>query len=263
MSCVWLRSSEPYFAKLDIQTEAERERLENLIAGSVQFLETACHRKFLQQEHDAVFDTVGSGMIALRHHPISHVSRVCARQLEVLTIANTTAQVANWAVNETSLILTRYTSGVKAVSTLALASYATLTALETAIKALGNGWSAETLTGWGSYPVADLVCPQFGNAKAVTSLWLWDDYQGSFDFDGRTGLVYGGFSGRVRVVYTGGFEQIPDDLKATAANLAIIAYEENKPSQEMMGNYMAIYLDPNKLAMSDKRVISYYKDHIC
>ena len=258
----WLDKSDPYFDVCKASTEADKKRLDYLIAGAVSFVEVLCNRRFKQQEHDLTFYPTREGTILLKHCPISSVSRVCVDQVQALSVINTAAQVATFSVSDTALTLVSYTAGVKASTALTLASYATLGSLVAAIKAV-SGWDAWVSSEYTHFPTVDLVRQQSGSATLSGNyLVIWYDYLTPFDFDSNVGILSGGFYGRTRVVYTGGFAVVPEDLKEATSGLAVAKFmsPEGQVKSESLGGYSYTLRDLNELPASFQKVISFYKD---
>jgi hypothetical protein len=125
--------------------------------------------------YDELHNGSGDRRMLLRQYPIQSVQSVRYRPVTVLKITNTLPSnvQARVAVKNTGLELTRVNAGVKTVTTtgLTFAGNVTLSALATAVNnAEGgtNGWSAQAVgdgTNYGSWPSADLYCPNgYGDA---------------------------------------------------------------------------------------------------
>jgi hypothetical protein len=104
----------------------------------------------------------GDRRLLLRQYPIQSVQSVRYRPATVLKVANTDATnvQARVSITSTGLTLIRVQSGVTTTDTsVTFAGNVTLSAVASAINALGHGWSAQVggdSTNYGSWPSADL-----------------------------------------------------------------------------------------------------------
>jgi hypothetical protein len=150
------------------------------------------------------------------------------------------------AVTSTGLKLVHVASGVSTTTTTGLtwAACATLSALATAVNAVGSGWSASAVSGYGSWPSADLWCPNgpttpanagqgMFNAKSVwAGLWLhaaelshyevhapggWLIRQGAWADPGPWGYAWPGTLNPYRVQYTSGYATVPESVQEACA----------------------------------------------
>jgi hypothetical protein len=129
-----------------------------------------CRRTFVQMDFDELYNGRGERQLMLRNYPIQSVKSVRYRPVVVLKVINNLANTpqARVAVTSTGITLTRITSGVTTTNTVTFAGNATLLALQNAITAFGNGWSAVGV-GYDQWPAADLYCPN----GAVTDPGTW------------------------------------------------------------------------------------------
>ena len=219
--------------------------------------------------------------IILRNQPVDKIVRVCFFNNGWLLVGNNAAQVASFSTTATGLTLTSITDGVVTSTTLDYATYPTIGELAAEISETA-GWTATVTTGKASYPSADIVPQQWANAKFANQVIQWEDYQGSFDFSAN-GIIYGllpiplslGYRTptslalsayrdmKVRICYSAGFPEIPEDLLMVCANLAISAYNGGKEVQtETLGQWSYTYFSPSVLTMADKKVLSRYRERI-
>jgi hypothetical protein len=145
--------------------------LSTLITAASEGIEKYCRRRFVSTAYDELYNGTGDRRLLLRQYPIQQVSSVRYRPVTVLKVTNTLAAniQARVAITSTGLTLVRVNAGVKTTDTsCTFAGNVTLTALAAAVSALGNGWSAQVVgdsTNYGSWPSADLYCPNsYGDA---------------------------------------------------------------------------------------------------
>ena len=140
--------------------------LDTLITAYSDAIEKYCRRRFVSTSYDECYDGTGERRLLLRQYPIQSVQSVRYRPVTVLKITNTTAAnvQARVSVLSTGLQLVSVNAGSKTTVTsgLTFSGNATLTALASAVIAIGNGWSAQIVgdsTNYGSWPSADLYIP--------------------------------------------------------------------------------------------------------
>ena len=188
-----------------------------------------CGRDFAQIRYDQCFSVNdGHRDIFLKNPPIQHVERVMTNLTTVLDIENTSSSVdqAEVEISDTAVLLHRVASGTMTTNESTFASNATITALETAIDAVANGWSATATSGYTTWPSVDLMPMGRTWAKNPSKVSLKLHTEGcSFDLDERLGVLtnpYGWPRGNrnVRVIWTGGFADVPHDVQGAVAEWA-------------------------------------------
>src|SRR5262249_41343414 len=156
--------------------------------------------------------------LLLRHYPIMSVERVAYSPQPVLSISNTSAANQQARVKTTSdgVVLIRVASAVTTYNKLTWAGNATVTALQTAINALGNGWTATVPSSYANYPTFDIIANQGAmNAKdAPAELRIHISELAAFQVEAAKGWLikgtcgedewFGGLS-HWRIIYTAGF----------------------------------------------------------
>jgi hypothetical protein len=137
-----------------------------------------CRRDFFPRLYDELYNGSGDRRLLLREYPILSVEAVRYRPVTVLKVINSNTalnQQARVQVTSTGLTLIRVASGVKSSDTsVTWAANPTLSAVATAVSALGNGWSAQVVGDsgqaggpgdYGLWPSSDLwVPPSYGGA---------------------------------------------------------------------------------------------------
>lgn len=273
----WISFSSNYFKGLQVP-EADREYFSALIGSAIEFVEKFCGRKFLLQEHTEVVRACQDGALILPNPPIESISRVCIYNMGgVLTVSNSTAQVATVGTTDTGVKLLRINSGVSTESTLLYTSYPTLTSLATAITTLGNGWSASVASGFALYPSVDLMAAQYGSAVGGVTLDYWEDWTGYVPMrtDTKKGIIqiadsdtispwvgpFGRFN-TVRITYRGGFVDVPEGIKYATSELVKSAYSgaEGRIKSESLGSYSYSLDDIDSLPMSIRKILAHYKE---
>ena len=211
-------------------------------------VETICNRQFLTRSYAQWYDGNGERMIYLDHWPVTAVSRTSKGRLNALGVAcNSTSMTwASARVTSTGLELVHVDSSGSTTTTLAFATYTTITDLATQIDATGSGWASQGL-GYGDYLTADLA-----QTPALYCLNLYADlpqpYQALDNYlaDEDTGrLFYGGGFARgtqnIYVEYTGGYSSIPYDVEQAClllmASLYFSTSRDPGLQSEKLGDY--------------------------
>jgi hypothetical protein len=200
-----------------------------LITAVSAAIENYCWRTFEVADYDELYPGNDRRELVLRNYPILSVERVAFAPTPVLRVTNTSAsnQRATVKVTATGLELIRVASGVATTSTIAFGSQPTLTALATAVTALGNGWSAAVINSPDNLRAsADLRALQgaFPGLNVNAELKLHTSELANFVVDAERGcLTHGdgiGFHGGLhywRVIYSAGFSAIPDEVQEACA----------------------------------------------
>ena len=212
-----------------LSTSADEDTLlDNLVSAASRAIENYCWRTFAVQEYDELYSGSGGSELFLRSYPITRIDRVACDPAPVLRATNTSSSVqrASVQVAATGVILTRVVSGVGTSNTLLFATYVTLSALASAITAVGAGWSAAVLNpDDANRASADLRALQGAlYAKNIDaelklhtrelSAFLIDAVQGSLH---RFDSEWDGGPGAWRVVYQAGYDAVPDDVQEACA----------------------------------------------
>ena len=244
------------FARQHIPTsqDADEPTVSTLITSASQAVRRYCRRDFVQQTYDELYNGMGDRRLILRQYPIVSVQSVRYRPVVVLKIQNTLANtpIARVTVTSTGLTLTRTTSGVATTDgTPTFASNVTIVALQNAVNALGNGWSAVG-AGYDQWPSADLYVPNGiagaagplpASVGALTAAGQFAELRmhtyelAGYQTDQRRGwllraipytdpellhpedLIWPVGINNFRVQYTAGYATIPEDVQEACAEL--------------------------------------------
>jgi len=217
-------------------TAADNNLLDALIAAVSAAIERWCKREFAARQYDELYSGRGAVRLALRRYPVISVERVAYGPEIVLTVTNTSAsnQRATVQVTSTGLTLVRVASGVTSSdASVTFAANVTLSAVATAVNALGNGWSASVVdSAYNNRASADLRAIQGAlNAKDVRAgLKLHLMELNAYEVDSsrgwllRAGItlegeeqVWEGGANYWRVIYTAGYASVPDDVQEACA----------------------------------------------
>ncbi len=211
-------------------SDDENDTLDDLLAAVSKAIENYCWRAFSVTSLDELYPGNGRRELVLRHYPIVSVERVAGAPSAVLRVTNTSASVqrATVKITATGVELIRVASGTSTTSTIAFADQATLGSLASAITALGNGWSAAVADAtYNNRASADLRALQgaFNAKDYAADLKLHTEELSSFTVDAErgtlareAGAVWHGGLHYWRVVYSAGYDPIPDDVQEACAS---------------------------------------------
>jgi len=231
--------------------------INTLITACSRAIMRYCKRAFVVDTFDELYNGRGERQLLLRNFPIQSVQSVRYRPVTVLKITNNLANTpqARVEVLYNGLRLTSVTSGVKTQVTTGLtwAACPTIVSLQSAVNAVGSGWSAAGV-GYDQWPSADLYCPNGSTSDANTSQaagqgalqgaagsyaelkmhtyelqgWQINERQGGLlraipytdpELLHPEDLIWPIGVNNFRVQYTAGFPTIPEDLQEACAQL--------------------------------------------
>lgn len=284
--------SSPYLTTLKLQ-EDDAQHATALIAGATAWIEKFCNRSFAQQTFDKVVTVGQDQSVILPNPPIAYISRILTASQSWFRLQNTTATTASYGTSPTGINLFSMTAGVPTYTTLTWADYPSLGSLADAVNDV-SGWTASVTSGFDDQASADLVHSQGGNCRTgAVVLTSWCDDARQVSFNPGTGIIEGwggvnwnepyplcfntvgaasffafyGFARyqQIRVVYVGGFapQDMPEPIKQVCGNLVISAFQSPEGRAEQVtigGQYSYSLMDYDKLAVSDKKVLSFYRD---
>lgn len=193
--------------------------LQMIHEGVEQMIVDMTDRTFVSTTYsNELYDGEGGSRLRLNHLPITAVSRVSIDPEEVIQIKNTLtdATTAMVTVDATNVTLTVDGGAGSSTSTLAIATYTTLSSLITAINALSSayGWSASIYnTIYNDKKTNKLIaqqidCTSFENAESYQYLLMGEPVDGRIKIiDGiwiETDSYFPRGSQNIAVNYTGG-----------------------------------------------------------
>lgn len=278
-------------AKLNIgqatYTTDENTTISNLITAVTKAISKYCKRNFDSQTYDELYNGSQSDQLFLRHFPIISVTRIAYGPTTVLTVKNTnttTNQRATAAATSTGLSLTRVASGSSSTDTSVIwATSATLTAVATAVTALGNGWtSSVSQSAFNLRASADIRAIQGAmNALNVDAEFkIHVNELSGYDMDPNTGRLFlgvqqlDGFTndGRLwtpglnywRIIYVAGYSTVPEDVQEAAAQWTAALYFGTKRdpglAQEQIPSLVS-RSPMHDMPETAKKLLRPYRDH--
>lgn len=240
-------------------TSADDSKIAAMISSASKAIESHLNRSILSASRDERHDGDGSGVLQLRHFPVTLVTRIAAARSSALRITNTSSsnQRATVSVTSTGLRFVSVASGVATTDTsITWASNVTVQAVANAVDALGNGWDAEVLGDFALWPSADLVAIQGALSVAGSShaeLQLYDDELTDVVVNDETGELIGYFpkgQQNIRVQYTAGYAVTPEDIQEACAQLVAhfwnLSKRDGALDAERLGDYSYQLADPEK-----------------
>src|SRR5216683_7659936 len=242
--------------------------LSTLITAASRAIRKYCRRDFTQTTYDELYSGTGDRRLFLRQMPLLSVQSVRYRPVTVLKVINNLANTpqARVSVTSTGLKLVRVTSGVTTTDTsVTFAGNVTVLAVQNAVNALGNGWSAQG-TGYDTWPAADLYCPNgisgadgsnpdgqgaLTAAGQNAELKMHTYELAGYQLDNRKGwllraipytdpellhpedLVWPVGINNFRVQYTGGYTTVPEAVQEACARWVSIAWNTTQRDPQL------------------------------
>jgi hypothetical protein len=239
-------------------TATDLTLVDGLIPAATRAIEAYCSRSFGLVNRDELVDGRPYPTLWLRHYPIARVERIASHPTAVLRIANSVVSQAHVQVVDDGVQLLHIVSGSTAVDRIPFLSAPTLSQLATAIGALGNGWTAAVNAGVdGTRLSADLaVFPgSFAASREPAELRMHVGDLSRFEIDARLGAVrqldgadWCGGPSMWRVVYTAGYDAIPDDVQEACAQVVAQLFYRAKRDpglsrDEVSGMYLRLPIE--------------------
>lgn len=220
-------------------TTAENTTLSALVTAASKAVKRFCRREFDTQSFDELYGGSGDVNLQLAQYPLLSVSRVSTAPAAVLLIRNTDASTLRAAVAVTSvgLTLVRVASGTTTTDTsVTWSGNSTLLAVKNAVVALGNGWTArQPDASYASWPSSDLRAPQgpLDAKQREAALRLHVQDIDDFHVDAPHGWLVRSAGWRrgvdnYRVVYSAGYDTVPEDVQEACAQWVSALYWETK-----------------------------------
>jgi hypothetical protein len=205
-----------------------------VLAAASSAIKRETMRDFISTAYTEYYDGLHcpNQVLSLKQYPVLSISRVATDPRGVLSVTNSSASNQRATVSTTSgaVSLVHVASAVSSTNTLAFATYTTVSALETAIDAIGSGWAATALSGYGSYASADLTTLQGAMSAMNTNveLLMYLEDAECWRLDDQAGILHADYLPRgrrsVRVDYTSGYAAVPDEIQEACVQLAYDIY---------------------------------------
>lgn len=239
---------------------ADNAILTDMLNACSEVIERYCNRTFAATAYDELYDGQGYPNLFLNNYPIIQVDRVAYNPVNVLQVRNTdqAASRASFRMDADSstpprpnnLYLVSVKNGVTTTRTIALSGTVTLNDLATAINGYSaDGWAAQALGVYGTWPVADLwpyqggkECRWFGNAYLNLHSWNLPE----LTYRAETGelvsaMGFGRGYQNFRVLYTAGYSTIPNPIQQACADLAASVYNQRGQNPALQGENLGSY----------------------
>lgn len=220
------------------------EQLQALIDSACQTIENHCWRKFESADYSEVLSSDGKNTLYVANPPISQIKAIYFMPTAALSIRNIdqNTQRANIQIQTDKLILTQISNGVSTSYPFAFGSgdgfYATLQELADVIIQY-DGWEALVNSPFNGFASTELT-PWAGmsqDAKVQSYLRVFARELPRYDAHLEEGEIFLPYLTPVayrqyRIVYTGGFNPVPEPICKAASELCRIAYD----AQRVNGN---------------------------
>lgn len=258
---------------LDADEEVETKIISAIQNGAEKAIKNYCNRDLESTVYSEYYDGDGEQYLQLDNYPITALTRVAKGRRSAIRVKNTSTYTsATVGVDSTGgLILTKDDTSD---STVTFAAYTTISAMVTAINALGSGWSAVIESSdYTSFKSTELV--EMYGKSAIDSNWVYLDMpdQAIDDFEVKTatGELYrlGGWesgNNNIFVKYTAGFATIPDDLQLAVKILTKYFYtkrnEESFGVKEYWAGDMRVMAEDGDFPKEIFALLGQYKRHL-
>jgi len=218
-----------------------------------------CRRTFESASYKERYDGSGTQYLMLKNIPITALSRISIGTVDVMEVKNS-SQYTSASISVGSSGITLYKDDVEDTSII-FATYQTMTAVATAINALGNGWSASVVNSvYNNYKSSELI-----EVMGLNCLWSESAYlqvpdvpERDFSLDPLSGGLCFDFrvpkgTRNVFVRYVAGYSSstMPDDLKLAVKILSKQIFQKQSEesfgvSSYTIGDYSVTFEDSTK-----------------
>ena len=235
---------------LKVTDSTDDNIIERMIDAASGAIETYCGHKFLSQSYSEWYDGDGKSELFLNQYPVTDVTRVSVGIEDTVAVSNssTDATRATVAVTSTGVTLVIIGGASAGTDTITFAAATTMTALETAIVALGKGWSASVQADFGTIVSTELREQGARGCLGVqVSLQMAEpDSLTDYDVDWSLGILrsWSGWASGARnilVEYTAGSATVPYDIEQACLALVGVFYNRTKHDpalkSEKLGDY--------------------------
>lgn len=254
---------------------ADNSVMTDIVQACSDFIEKYCNRTFAVTSYDELYDGTGDVNLLLNNYPLTNIDRVMYNPINVFQIRMTdmNASRALFNLSSTTLTLEKTINGATTTTTLTLSSYNMLSDLQTAVNAVGSGWTSLALGVYAGFPVSDLWTPQGGfdcRWQGVGYLKLHAYPLPGFEQNPLIGEIVSPFGFQrgfrnFRVVYSAGFSTVPTPIQQACAELSAAVYQargQNPNLQnESLGSYSYSRLADaclSHLTVSSKEALALY-----
>jgi hypothetical protein len=226
--------------------------LTNNLGAASRFVERYTQRWWLSEARTEYYNGRGTNYIQLYGMPVTLVSRIATCPDVVLEIRNTSTSNSRAVVSTTAtaLILKHTASAAETTTTLAFATYTTITTLAAAVNAIGSGWVASVQDTYGIYASADIK-PIQGALDALqdaAEIEMYVEEIGRYRTNTETGMVscnrrIPSDHQNVEVRYTSGYAAglVPDDVQQAVCAIALALHNMGLSDQTMESEKIGDY----------------------
>jgi len=230
---------------LDADEETETKIISAIQSGAEKAIKNYCNRIFESASYAKYYDGNGSQYLQLDEYPITALTRVATGRRSAIRIQNTSDNTsASVSVDSTGGLLLEK-DGTTNSTGATFADNTTMSAMVTAINAIGSGWLAVIENSdYNSFKSTELI--EMYGKSAIDSNWVYLDIpdQAIDDFEVFTakGELYREMgwpegNNNIFVKYTAGYSiggiAVPDDLQLSVK--IITKYFYQKRNEESFG----------------------------
>ena len=250
--------------------------LNHLLAAACDAVQNYCRRQFATTTYDEFFQGTNTRSLFLNEYPVQLVTSVRYGRQVAIQITNSTQYIQSATVTALpdQLVLAFTNNNVTTTTDLAWATYPTIGQLGAAVNALGGGWQATVSPAFNTWASADLSAyTGTKSARTVMATYAVHYYEMS-DYminDPNSGELFinNGWHGPTqafRVLYTAGYDVIPEELVQATVELAAATYTASKADPnlqaESLGSYSytrAATKSIADLSLTARQTLEYYR----
>jgi hypothetical protein len=260
-----LTTVERFKLYMGITTSDDDTLIGQLITRSTNAIQIFCNRDFVDTTYREFYDGDGQNELTLHEFPVIAVTMLGVGRQDAFGIQNTSTDAyhAQVSVSESDLTLQVQGGTNDGTETLTLASYATLTALFTAIAALDKGWTVTQVEGVAHWGAIELL-PTGKGLQCLTDIAypsLPDEPENDYITDTTAGILkyFGRFNRgfeNIVVRYTAGYTEIPGDLEQICIDLTKQYYDKRNINSDLKREKIGDYEYETGLGQSSTGVSS-------
>jgi len=227
--------------KIDIADGDTKAKFDSLITQASAAIEKWCDRTFALTEYKQWYDGNGTCYLKLDDYPVTRLYQVACGTQDLARLSYTGSEPEAFASCDGATL----TLVAGSATDLTLSSYATATALKTAVENV-TGWTLAIFSGMDSYSPAKMQ-PFSGYVEGAGNeidLQIPDEAITARMADRAEWLVEGSFphgKSNIFVWYKAGFATVPEDVQLVATRIVVDLYYASNRDSTMKGEKLGDY----------------------
>jgi len=253
---------------------AEKLIIDSVHNSAEKAIKNYCNRELESTAYSKYYDGDGEQYLLLDDYPITALTRVATGRRSAIRIQNTSDNTsASVSVDSTGGVLLEKDGTVNSTGAT-FASNTTMSAMVSAINAIGSGWSAVIENNdYNNFKSTELV--EMYGKSAINSNWVYlempDEAIDDFEVFPARGELYREMgwpegNNNIFVKYTAGLTTIPDDLQLAVKIMTKYFYqkrnEESFGTKEYWAGDMRLMAEDGDFPKEVFALLSQYKRHL-